>query len=288
MAGAYPGPSPVDLFRGRTLLIATMHGKQQVIAPILERELGVQCITPRGYDTDRFGSFSGEVKRRDTSLNTARDKALGALAHSGGTLAVASEGSFGPHPSYFILPADEETVCLVDTKYDLFITGWHLTEKTNFASRAITSLHDLEAFCAEAGYPQHRIILQAPGTGLPPFKEYATHEALRQKTAEWLGQGISLSAETDMRAMNNPTRLAAIGAATRDLVRNILSACPACDLPGFSVSEVIRGVPCGRCGFPTRSVRAHRLTCRKCGHRATREVSERPVEDPMYCDLCNP
>ena len=94
MAGHDPGRPPVDFFRGRTLLIATMHGKEEVIAPLLERELGVRCVTPRGYDTDRFGSFSGEVKRPDTALNTARAKALGALAQEGGTLAVASEGSF--------------------------------------------------------------------------------------------------------------------------------------------------------------------------------------------------
>jgi hypothetical protein len=265
-----------------------MHGKEEVIAPLLERELGVRCVTPRGYDTDRFGSFSGEVKRQDTALNTARAKALGALAQEGGTLAVASEGSFGPHPSYFILPADEEFVCLVDAEHDLFITGWHLTEKTNFASRAIACVEDLEAFCAQVGYPQHRVILQAAGRGTRAFKEYASHEELLRKAADWLGKGVALTAETDMRAMNNPTRLAAIEAATTDLVGNILSGCPKCRLPGFSVSDVIRGVPCGQCGFPTRSVRAHLLECRKCGHQATREVAHKTFEDPAHCDLCNP
>ncbi len=288
MAGSDPGQSPVDLFRGRTLLIATMHGKEGVIAPLLERELGVRCVTPQGYDTDRFGSFSGEVKRQDSALNTARAKALGALAQTGGTLAVASEGSFGPHPSYFILPADEETVCLVDTENDLFIQGWHLTEKTNFASRPIASPDDLAEFCAQVGFPDHGVILQASDRGIQPFKDGSSLEELCSRAAAWLEMGIAVTAETDMRAMKNPTRLAAIEAAVKDLVRNIRSACPECQLPGFSVSDIIRGVPCAQCGMPTRSVRAHLLECPKCRHQATREVPRRAYEDPMYCDFCNP
>lgn len=289
MAGSDPGQFPVvDLFRGRTLVIGTMHGKEAVIAPLLERELGVRCVTPRGYDTDWFGSFSGEVKRCDTALNTARAKALGALAQTGHTLAVASEGSFGPHPSVFILPANEETVCLVDTANDLFISGWHLTEKTNFASRAIATPEDLWEFCAQAGFPDHGVILQASAHGLKPFKDSRSLEELQQKAAEWLAAGIAVTAETDMRAMRNPTRLAAIEAATTDLVGNIRSACPACHLPGFSVTDVIRGVPCAQCGMPTRSVRAHLLECPKCRHQATREVPHGGFEDPMYCDFCNP
>jgi hypothetical protein len=265
-----------------------MHGKEGVIAPILERELGVRCATLPGYDTDRFGSFTGEVKRHDTPLNTARTKALEALAQTGGTLAVASEGSFGPHPSYFIVPADEEIVCLVDTANDLVISGWHLTEQTNFASRAIASREALSEFCEQVGYPGHGVILQAANTDIPPFKDGSSLEELWQKAGQWLKTGIAVTAETDMRAMNNPTRQVAIAAATRDLVKNLLSACPACHMPGFSVAEVIRGVPCGQCGFPTRSVRAHLLECRKCGHQVTREVPGKAFEDPMYCDFCNP
>ena len=289
MAGCDPGQFPVvDLFRGRTLVIGTMHGKEAVIAPLLERELGVRCVTPRGYDTDRFGSFSGEVKRCDTALNTARAKALGALAKTGHTLAVASEGSFGPHPSVFILPADEETVCLVDTANDLFIQGWHLTEKTNFASRPIASPDDLGEFCETVGFPDHGVILLASAPGALPFKDGSSLEKLHSQAAIWLRMGFAVTAETDMRAMRNPTRLAAIEAATKDLISNIRSACPACHLPGFSVSDVIRGVPCAQCGLPTRSVRAHQLECPKCRHRATREIPGRAFEDPMYCDFCNP
>ena len=56
-----PGAQP---FAGRRLCIATMHHKERVLRPLLERSLGVVCVVPpRGFDTDRFGSFSGTVAR---------------------------------------------------------------------------------------------------------------------------------------------------------------------------------------------------------------------------------
>jgi hypothetical protein len=67
------------MFEGRRLLIATKHQKEQVIAPILEEGLGVQCIVPENYDSDIFGTFSGEIDRKDTALETVRAKCLMAM-----------------------------------------------------------------------------------------------------------------------------------------------------------------------------------------------------------------
>ena len=39
-------------FKGRNLLIATMHKKETVIAPVLEKMLGVKCITAEKINTD--------------------------------------------------------------------------------------------------------------------------------------------------------------------------------------------------------------------------------------------
>ena len=35
------------MFKGRNLLIATKHEKEKVIAPILEKELGVKCFVDK-------------------------------------------------------------------------------------------------------------------------------------------------------------------------------------------------------------------------------------------------
>jgi hypothetical protein len=52
------------MFKGRKLIIATKHKKEIVIAPILEKGLGVKCFTDETFDTDRLGTFTGEIERK--------------------------------------------------------------------------------------------------------------------------------------------------------------------------------------------------------------------------------
>ena len=47
----------MDFYREIKVVIATKHKKEEVIAPILEKELGVICVTPIGLDTDKLGTF---------------------------------------------------------------------------------------------------------------------------------------------------------------------------------------------------------------------------------------
>jgi len=42
------------MFRGRTILIATKHEKEKVIASIITKVLGVNCIVSLGFDTDEL------------------------------------------------------------------------------------------------------------------------------------------------------------------------------------------------------------------------------------------
>jgi hypothetical protein len=67
-----------QLFDGRTVLIATMHKKEAIIAPLLEKELSVKCMTTSELNTDHFGTFSGEMARDYPPLQTVRMKALAA------------------------------------------------------------------------------------------------------------------------------------------------------------------------------------------------------------------
>jgi hypothetical protein len=62
------------MFKGRSLLIATKHKKEEVIAPIFERELGVKCFVSADFDTDELGTFSGEIERKFDPITTARKK----------------------------------------------------------------------------------------------------------------------------------------------------------------------------------------------------------------------
>lgn len=85
------------MFEGRKLIIATMHQKETVIAPILEKALGVHCFIDQTFDTDLLGTFSGEVERKLDPIATAKEKCLRAMRANNCDLGIASEGSFGAH-----------------------------------------------------------------------------------------------------------------------------------------------------------------------------------------------
>ena len=55
----------MGLFEGRKVVIATKHKKELVIAPLLEKNLGVTCFVPDDFDSDALGTFSGEIKRKE-------------------------------------------------------------------------------------------------------------------------------------------------------------------------------------------------------------------------------
>ena len=103
-----------SFFKNRIGILATMHQKERVIAPILEQELGIQVIVPPDFNTDVFGTFTAEVRRMGSQIEAARFKAEKAIAVTGETLAFASEGSFRPHPLIPYISVNREIVILLD------------------------------------------------------------------------------------------------------------------------------------------------------------------------------
>lgn len=279
-----------DKFINRRLLIATMHQKERVIAPILEKALGVQCRTLDSFDTDQFGSFSGEVERIHDPITTLRKKCLEALKKSNCDLVVGNEGSFGPHPTIGMIPADEEWMMLIDVKNKLEISAREISVDTNFNGRAIDSSEDLLALAARVKFPSHGIILRAGPSDLSFIKKGIQDQSVLLDTYNHLIQVYGQAfAETDMRALYNPTRMQVIKSLTQKLVRTLQSTCPKCKTPGFDVTEAIPGLPCAECGLKTRSALQHRYGCRGCGYQALRNFPNgKEQEDPMYCDFCNP
>lgn len=49
------------LFYGETVPFATRHGKEKILHPLLS-ELAIGCLRA-DVETDRFGTFTGEVER---------------------------------------------------------------------------------------------------------------------------------------------------------------------------------------------------------------------------------
>lgn len=267
-----------------------MHQKEKVIAPPLENVLGLTSKLCPSLNTDSFGTFSGEQIRTESPLETARAKCLKALAITGLDLAIASEGSFGPHPSLFFAAADVETLVMIDQQHQLEFVVTEISLNTNFNAKSITNLQELKDFAQLTGFPEHGLILRRAMDSFEDQLKGITDEQVLESHFDHLmslhGQAY---VETDMRAMFNPTRMQVIAQAMDKLIALLGSECPQCQTPGFAVSEAIPGLPCELCGLPTRSILYHRFLCQKCNFAENKIYPhQKEKEDPMYCDFCNP
>ncbi|MCS6975343.1 MAG: hypothetical protein NZM13_12740 [Cyclobacteriaceae bacterium] len=276
-------------FQGRRLWIVTQHQKERVIAPILRKRLGLVCMVFTGINTDQFGTFSGEVARQGSALDAARAKCRGASALLPPDLILTSEGSFGPHPHIPFVYCNEELLLLTDTResHEWKITA--VTTRTNFGSAKVESESQLIDFALKAGFPSHALILRSVDGPKVIIKGINSWSKLKYHFRKLLLQHPVIQAETDMRAMFNPLRMEFIGKATRELANLLLRKCPKCQTPGYSVTDVIRGLPCSWCGEPTSSVLANCFTCSACGCKTEKYFPfGKQTEDPMYCHSCNP
>jgi hypothetical protein len=277
-------------FEGRQLVIASMHQKEQVLQPLLEASLKVNASVADGLNTDLLGTFSGEVARIADPLSTARNKCELAMELTGCDLAIASEGSFGAHPSAFFLPANEEWLLLLDRKNGLEIHARHLSTATNFAGQAFSSLEELDAFASKVGFPSHGLILRRSKDELEGLlKGIIDPDQLRTAALQLLETQGSGFVETDMRAMYNPSRMQVIQETAQLLIQKLNSFCPSCQLPGFAVTSAEPGLPCSLCGTPSSAALAHLLVCNHCQHEEKVFFPHgKKTEDPQYCQVCNP
>lgn len=280
----------MKMFQNRKLIIATKHEKETVIAPILEKDLGVICFVNETFDTDTLGTFTGEIERELDPVSTARVKCLQAMKLSNCDLGIASEGSFGPHPSMFFINADEEFLIFIDTKNDLEIIVKEISTSTNFNGKKIKNLKDLFDFADKAGFPSHGIILRpAKNENTNIYKGIIDKEILQAVFQDLQIKFNTVYAATDMRAMYNPTRMKVIEKATEKLLQKIKSICPQCKTHGFGITEAKSGLTCSLCGSATNSTLSYIYVCKRC--QFTKEEMyphKKTTEDPTYCDYCNP
>lgn len=280
----------MTLFKNRTLLIATKHQKAQVLAPLLEQQLGVSYIPFTHFDTDTLGTFSGDIERKHDALTTLRTKCTLSAKSHGVDLVVGTEGSFGAHPVYGWLAAHDELVMLLDLKNNIEIVVRELTTNTNYGGTTVSTYDELFAFAKAKGFPEHALIIKD--------KEQNFSECIKgiQQETELLDafQKIknhhqNIWVETDMRAHLNPTRMKVIEQAANKLINHIQSECPQCKRPGFVVKKVITGLPCSVCETPTESIKSELKVCDGCNYEEELMYPKnKTTEDPMYCLVCNP
>ncbi len=279
-----------SIFHQRQFVIATKHGKEQEIAPRLKASFNAESILLSGFDTDLFGTFTGEIERNSSPLETARLKCLKAMELSNCDIGISSEGSFGPHPHLFFAPADFEIVFLLDKKNGIEITAQKISTHTNFNASEISNYAEVLEFAKVAKFPEHGLILRkSKNEKEDVHKDITNFDQLKKTTQYLLTKYASIYIETDMRAMRNPTRMQVIGQTMDDMIKKMNSLCPVCERPGFSVTNTQPGLSCSACGMPTKSTLVHLYECSGCRH-LEKKLYPNGIkhEDPMYCDFCNP
>ncbi|MEN9232038.1 MAG: hypothetical protein Q6L68_14130 [Thermostichus sp. DG02_5_bins_236] len=268
-------------------LLATRHGKEAVIAPLLHQHLGI-CVEVVDIDTDQFGTFSRERPRAGDAVATLRLKIASAFQVKEAPLGLASEGSFGPHPQLPWLPWNQEWVMLQDPVEGLELVGWAGSSRTNFSHRRVSTLAEALTFAQQVGFPEHGLIaLDDPQQPQVIHKGIQDEETLQAIFQELNVHRRGVHLETDMRAMCNPSRMQVIAAATENLIAKARSYCPACGTPGYWRIRSLSGLPCGNCGAPTPLPKAWVYGCLRCSHTHQEPVEE-PWADPAQCAFCNP
>jgi len=268
-----------------------MHRKELAIAPILQTSLGVIVTVPQDFDSDLFGTFTRDIDRPANQVETAKLKAEKALEIIDADLAIASEGSFFPHPMLGI-PFNREIVFLLDQKHNFSVYGEFLSTDTNFRHQEISSYEQAYEFALKVGFPDHAIVLMPDAKTSAKeaiYKGITSEDLLKESVNELLKQSSQIHIETDMRSLYNPTRMNNIAKATEELVRKLQQFCPHCDFVNFDVVKKIKGLPCEICGLPTQVTRTHIYRCNRCQFQ--QEVlfpDQVQFADPMYCSYCNP
>lgn len=290
MTGPAPAEPVAGPYSGRRVALLTQHGKEGVIAPVLDAALGCRVERVNGFDTDLIGNFTRDIPRTGTQVEAARRKARIGMELSGLPLGLASEGAFGPDPMAGLFPWNVELLVFIDDERGIEVTGI-AQQATRFAHLLTDDWEQAAQFARQAGFPEHYLVVRPQGQDDPRIEKglagwTALEAAFKQARGEAENGRVFL--ENDLRAHAHPTRMDVIRLATADLAAKLNSLCPACGAPGFQVMERLSGLPCADCGAPTRESRADIHGCLTCAHRETRVRAGVEHADPGRCDYCNP
>lgn len=279
-------------YAGQEIAFLTQHGKEHVVAPVLDKALGCSVKRVTGFDTDKLGTFTREIPRYGSQLDAARRKARIGMQLSGASFGLASEGSFGPDPHTGLFPWNVEVLLLIDDIQKIEVVGVH-QGPANTDHCWVYYWTELEAFAHRVGFPKQHLVLRPCSENDPRLRKgLADWSALRTAFA-WAKKLTSGEAkilvERDFRAHANPERMVNIGKAAHNLVEKLRSFCPQCGSPGFSAIERVSGLPCAACGLSTREQRGQIWGCSICDFREERLRQDGVTfADPTHCNYCNP
>jgi hypothetical protein len=279
-------------FRDTDVLFASNHQKALAAREPFQRVLNTR-IQELTIDSDRLGTFSGDIERPGSMLDALRGKIKLARDISKERFILASEGSFTTAGGFGVIAQGIEMLFLHDAVSGAEVVEQHISWDTNYSTATLSTHEQLSSFLPRISFGSHALVLYAHG--LPPgavlFKGiFELHEAEQAFTkcqkASPQGTVIAMS---DMRAHCNPTRMKTISACCELLVGRLATSCPQCGSGGFGLTATIPGLPCEWCGTQTHRARAERHSCVVCPATIERPRSDGKTHaDPAECPVCNP
>ena len=275
-----------DRYRHRSVALLTKHAKDAVIGPALA-QLGLTLAVTDAYDTDKLGTFSGEVPRKLSPRDCAARKARIACKLSGLNLGLGSEGSFGGGPIPGLVNWDDEILLLYDASLDLEIVA-HASGAVDLGNISSNNFQELCAWIDRFPAEQAWVLRRPDQIHKGILGKEALHKLLTGEGLLQHGKVVEkLRLEPDLRAMHCPERRVYIQQAAEQLCQRLQATCPACTAPDFWLNTVERGLPCAWCNAPTTLAKILIKECRQCGFTDRQPVAQ-PHADPGQCQWCNP
>ena len=275
-------------YQNERVLLASKHEKERVIRPVFFDMLGCEIYTSN-FDTDQFGTFTGEIPRVKTPYETCVLKAKTAAIEADCFFSIASEGSFGAHPSMPFFASDHEIMVFVDLKHNWIIAEQLVTTKTNYQMLTLHRGKDIASFLQSVQFPSHAVTLQINDTKEVLGKGIQDVSLLNHLITTGFVKGDELLLVTDMRAMVNPTRMEALSLLAEKLAARILTCCHSCGAPGFGFISTTETLSCSLCDGPTSLHRFEIWGCVACKNKEKKARHDHlELADPTYCNYCNP
>lgn len=280
----------IQYFVGKKVGIVSMHHKHEILQNELKQELKLIPFLVTNINTDEFGTFSGEIERKLSALDTLRLKCeAGKIRHPEIDLFLASEGSFGAHPDLFFSAANEELILIKDFSLDKEYMASYFTSNTNYSNFKSNDISQVKQFIQQVGFPRHGILIKDSTESNLWHKEITSWNELDLFLENCQKKASFIEVQTDMRAHRNPTRQESIKTCLNKLIASIKTTCPSCNSVYFNFEKTVPGLPCKACSMPTKTTLKHLYKCHFCSYeKEILHPRNLKYEDPQFCDFCNP
>jgi len=260
------------------------------MAPPFRRLIGAEVIVAPDIDTDRLGTFSGEVPRPDALIETALLKAELVFRTLDVDCALANEGSYGPIERVPLSPGGLEIMAFIDRKRGIRLVETLVTHRTNWRlMRFKAGDPNVPAAVKALGFPDYGVFVISNTDSSRPVKGLSALEdvvAAVDREAKRSADGLAILI-SDMRAHRNPKRMKVLRALSWKLARRLVRLCPKCQAPGFGPVGARRGLPCERCGGATHYVHFEIDGCAACDHVVARPRKDGKRTAPkLACKAC--